>query len=585
MSQRICFVVSCLIAVGLTLPQAAEAKKRKKESPHVSEDESSVILLSKAEKLAQNSKLSKAIDTLSAIPIQSTYSDIVQFLQGSYYQRLAMNDKKKSAAVSHAKSALDKYFLLLKKHPDSSFLKKTLENIATTELFLAAQSEPVNLELMETAFERLRVEKKFYLITPDHLRTYGKNCKSAPSKVCPNWLRAYLQYAAKNSIEAKTIAEFFPDLEREATPSFPNSKEVTGYDMPPGDLQAFDEWFKKILSKDYSKAYEGLKASIERFPKSKIKNRFLYWMAYALELDEGFEEARPLYQQVYDDYSLTWYGILASWKLGHNPYSRYLDSPPLEVRPFPVDSFATPFESKVLTRAPLLYRYDLNHLARQDLTLVKGRETAASDYLLQLANIQSLTGAYLSSFDPIQKIINRQDQMTFLRTTLKLIFPIAQKEHIEPVSQAEGVDPVCVMSHVKQESGFEPDVMSVASATGLLQLMPGTAIEMQPSIRRIDLIDPVVSLTLGIKYFKRMLQMFNGNISLALAAYNAGPSNAKKWINQGIAGQSMEFFVEQIPFRETREYVTGIFRNYYFYKTIYYNDTLKDTSTFWPDLK
>lgn len=116
---------------------------------------------------------------------------------------------------------------------------------------------------------------------------------------------------------------------------------------------------------------------------------------------------------------------------------------------------------------------------------------------------------------------------------------------VSKVSEKYGVDDKLVKALIKQESGFNPDATSKAGAMGLMQLMPATAKHLGVK----DAYNPLQNVEGGVKYLKSMLDKYNGNIILALAAYNAGPGAVDKY--SGVP-----------PYQETQNYVKNILANY-----------------------
>lgn len=293
------------------------------------------------------------------------------------------------------------------------------------------------------------------------------------------------------------------------------------------------------INGDYDKAIEKFSELHESYRSGK----YLYWKARALE--KADKEATPLYAELDDaDY----YGLLALMKT--DKASR-------------VKASATGVRDalKPMERPDLLMEAGLEEDAALEL-LYSAQRTTGYEALLNIAFRLKELGRYRDAM----LIASRLPEET---RPEEILYPLAYWPVIRETASRYGMDPLLLLSVMREESRFDPLACSRAGAIGLMQLMPATADRTARSLQMKldaegDIYEIETNINLGAHYLSGLLKEF-GSVSAALAAYNAGDTRVTQWLNDGNYG-SYDEFVEDIPFEETRNYVKRILATYFRYR-------------------
>ena len=153
---------------------------------------------------------------------------------------------------------------------------------------------------------------------------------------------------------------------------------------------------------------------------------------------------------------------------------------------------------------------------------------------------------------------------------IKITYPQKYSEYVEKYAKEYQIEKELIYAMIKAESNFKVDAISNKQALGLMQLLESTAYEVaeeiEKEITKKEILNPETNIHLGTKYLANLLNKY-GNIELAIAAYNAGIGNVDSWIEDGIIKENGQD-IENIPFKETNNYVRKILRDYEMYKKI-----------------
>ncbi len=337
-------------------------------------------------------------------------------------------------------------------------------------------------------------------------------------------------------------------------------------------------------------ARQGFENQIALYPDSAEIPAALYWRARLAEEDGNPAMARAFYQKLSDRFHNYYYaefgrqrlkglssGAAASQASPTEPPPRYalLDRVVPLSTAGKITASDPPDDNLRVARARLLSNGGLADMAVRELQAAASQEDG-SWAPPEMARVYQDGGRYDRGIEIMKRSTPNYfavDIPDLPRPYWEALFPKAYWPDLRKYSVLNGLDPYLVASLIRQESEFNALALSRANAVGLMQLLPktGKTVAKQVKLKGYNapqLYTPAVNLELGTRYFKDMVDKYNGQFEYALAAYNAGSDRVGDWLGQGHYRDPQEF-VESIPFTETREYVQAILRNANVYRQLY----------------
>ena len=149
--------------------------------------------------------------------------------------------------------------------------------------------------------------------------------------------------------------------------------------------------------------------------------------------------------------------------------------------------------------------------------------------------------------------------------------PRAYEQIVREVAAERGIDHNLLLAVMRVESVYSPRIVSYAGAIGLLQIMPRTGRLIARSMGREgfgidDLLDPRTNIEFAAWYLSSLIRRFDGRVPLAVASYNGGPHNVRRWMSEHSDGMPVDAFCERIPFDQTHRYVRRVLSHWAAYR-------------------
>ena len=349
-----------------------------------------------------------------------------------------------------------------------------------------------------------------------------------------------------------------------------------------GKYASFANWkaaWLQLRQGDVESARLAFERHIALYPASQEASAALYWRGRLAEEDKNLPLARAYYLKVSERYFNAYYAELSRERLRDLGSSGDVADEPLLGKIPPAQlpghfSLTAPADDLRVQKSLLLGNCGLVDFAIRELQAA-GADPGDNWTTAQMIKLYTEDGHYDRALQTLKRAVPGYYSFQFSalpRPFWEGLFPRPYWDNLKRHSTENKLDPFLVASLIRQESEFNPGAISRANAMGLMQILPrvGQQLAKSEKIKGFNdsmLLDPNTNIQLGTRYFKQLLERYDGHLEYALAAYNAGAERVDDWRKNNY--RDIHEFVESIPFTETREYVEAIMRNHAVYQRLY----------------
>lgn len=405
-----------------------------------------------------------------------------------------------------------------------SLIRKKMRERATFLLFTLSDQEAIlYIRLLlstspkerKTIFESIPPESKYYLKALRQMaetdRDYEDSFLKALSQNLDEYEKSILNFATKSFYRGEDISKYI-SLIPDSSPYFPALRWL--------------EFLSHYRAGNYSKALEILLKHSDKFERDTAN----YWL-YLVYTKIGDESKAQKHLSLINSYQpenpsqLTYYRALLDFKEGRS------------------------------------YRFQENELGYTEKDVVKTLSTLKKyDYKMAY-----LEGVYLTKNGMCAEVYN-----TLMEVGVKCFDRNSLYTYIKPFGKIREIDENLVYSIIRQESFFDPFAISPSNAVGITQFIPKTAAQFAKKLNLYDfdithLFNPELAIKFCVEYLSYLDKLWKGNEIYMIASYNAGENAVKKFLENNKIEDPAEF-IEFFPYKETRDYVKNVIRNYVIYK-------------------
>lgn len=315
-------------------------------------------------------------------------------------------------------------------------------------------------------------------------------------------------------------------------------------------------FFAKIKSGDLQNARKVGMDHLKKFPNSNSAPMVMFWLGKIAERTNNYNEYTSYYKSVINKYPDSYYAYRAYLKLSRmqGPLITGYISPKPVVYPYKYT------RSNIIVKLVDLKDYDVVNELTDDDFVRSWVLYKKGDY----------SHSMLVARDAMGKIEQKPDKFDL---RWRLIYPVIYYDDVLKYAKPLGNNAPLILSLIREESYFDPLAQSSVGASGLMQIMPATASEINSKMGlglniSEALFNPYRNIELGNYYYLFLKRNLEGYDISSIAAYNGGIGSTQRWKNS-LHYNDTDEFVEQIPYPETKTYVKKVFRTYWNYVRIY----------------